>query len=151
MEKRRLEYEYIAQNICFTMMLDAPQKEISDLVFKGSSVSKPQAFYLNRELFADANHPDSDYMQLFEKRGDSYSKYHDPVYVEKDYNVEEFDAGEISLRAIPMQLPAAIFRAVEEADELLAELALPELANAAPAATNFKSDLDELLESFAGV
>lgn len=131
--------------------LDAPQKEISDLIFKNSSVSKPQAFYLNRELFADASHPDSDHMQLFEKRGDSYTRYHDPVYVEKDYGVEEFDAEEISLRAIPLQLPSAIFRAAEKADELLAEFALPELVSNGSTATNFKSDLDELLESFAGV
>lgn len=40
MEKRKLEYEYIAQNICFTMMLDAPQKESRPTVRVSDSFHK---------------------------------------------------------------------------------------------------------------
>ena len=123
--------------------IDAPQQEISELIFADSNVSGPQAFHMGEELFI--NHAESDVSELFETRGETYSDAHEPIYVEQDHN------GELSLQLMPFAAPAEIFRKPEAPASSFDLMELPEISNGALTALNFKSELDELLESVAGI
>ena len=127
--------------------LDALQKENSELLFANSSVTNEQAFHTGREIFNDAGND----AVLFETRAASYSEEHEPLYIEEEVYSDELETTTVSLRAVPVSLPVDIFRKAEDAVNELADIALPEVAGSSFAAVNFKSELDELLESVAGI
>ena len=127
--------------------LDALQKENSELLFANSSVTNEQAFHTGREIFNAAGND----AVLFETRAASYSADHEPLYIEEAVYSDELETTTVSLRAVPVSLPVDIFRKAEDAINELADIALPEVAGNSFAAVNFKSELDELLESVAGI
>ena len=131
--------------------LDALQKENSELLFANSTMTNVQAFHSGTVMFADANYAESDFARLFETRDASYSPEHEPVYVENDFVNDDLETATISLRAMPVSLPENIFRKVEAAADNLADIVLPEVSGNSFTAVNFKSELDELLESVAGI
>ena len=131
--------------------LDALQKENSELLFANSTMTNVQAFHSGTEMFANANYSESDFARLFETRDASYSVEHNPVYVEDDFVNNDIETATISLRAMPVALPENIFHKAEDAVKELAAIALPEVSGNSFAAVNFKSELDELLESVAGI
>ncbi len=114
------------------------------------TITKPQALYLGKELFIDSNHPESDYVALFEKRSSTYSPGHEPLYVERDYSADENESMTFSSHMATLFLPDSFAKA--ENNSAAENYDLPIQSSAvAEKAENMKSDLEKLLDELSHV
>ena len=114
------------------------------------TITKPQALYLGKELFIDSNHPESDYVALFEKRSSTYSPGHEPLYVERDYSADENESMTFSSHMATLFLPGSFAKA--ESNSAAENYDLPIQSSAvAEKAENMKSDLEKLLDELSHV
>ena len=114
------------------------------------TITKPQALYLGKELFIDSNHPESDYVALFEKRSSTYSPGHEPLYVERDYSADENESMTFSSQMATLFLPGSFAKA--ENNSAAENYDLPIQSSAvAEKAENMKSDLEKLLDELSHV
>ncbi|MBQ9776213.1 MAG: DUF4347 domain-containing protein [Lentisphaeria bacterium] len=114
------------------------------------TITKPQALYLGKELFIDSNHPESDYVALFEKRSSTYSPGHEPPYVERDYSADENDSMTFSSHMATLFLPGSFAKAEDNSAAENYDLQIQSSA-VAEKAENMKSDLEKLLDELSHV
>ena len=121
--------------------LDAPVKELSQTI---SGVKNQLGFVLGKELFTDSNLQETEDMTLFEKRGDTLSEHHEPIYVEWDYSSEESNNQALNVAPQTLLIPVEFLDNAQE--EPVAEYDIPALATQQKKAENLKTDLEKLLD-----
>ena len=121
--------------------LDTPVKELA-LTISGSL---PQALVWGKELFIDGS--EADQIPLLENHGDSFTEYHEELYVENDYTAEE--QGRVAVKFVPqtLQIPARLLE--KAAGESGAEYDVPALDIQHKKVSNLKTDLEKLLDELA--
>jgi hypothetical protein len=118
---------------------DALVKELSMTISGGEDLLN---LARGKELFTDSNLQKSDYI-LFEKREDTLSEYHDPIYVEWDYTSDKSDNQAVNIVPQTLQIPAKFLETVPEESGI--EYDVPALVVHQNRADNLKTDFEKLL------
>ena len=125
------------------MEIDSITGEFSGSLNPGRTLSKPQGLYLGKELFIDANHPESDQASVFEMRYEAASPEHEPVRIEQDYSAEENTDMTVSL--------VSSFKTAAPGNQnLFYDLPVQD-AGLTGKAENMKSDLEKLIDDLIKV
>jgi hypothetical protein len=98
--------------------------------------------FSGKELFTDCG--DDEFLQLFERRGETLSEHHDPIFLEEGHHESGDAATGYTLVPEVVQVPVNVFEETEEpfllakADETLCRKA-----------GNLKSHLERLLDELS--
>ena len=123
-------------------MEDEIVRELSIGITSNSEITHDSGIYSGNELFPECG--DSEYVQLFESRGEGLTEHHNPVVLEEGHHEEFNHNKDYYLRPEVVTVPAGVF---PEQNLLEKEFdILPADEKLSRKAENLKSPLEKLLD-----